>query len=802
MPRIIERHRVPLGPQYTLIYQRSAERMPLEVTCSFRLGYADGQPGEVYALFKAFQNQYSSAWRPRLILTPDWARLHFIASPEYRRELDEHWLQLLDLNAALTPLEPLRQGLLQEQRWHQDALPQLLQQRLQQLAFAGSAYDRPPLGNPDILQHWNQEDLMSTYEQYFTVAPLYLRIQDHQPLHQVLERLRPLLQRKQHSLTLPEALPLQQPQLREEHLALPTEGVWLYAGLALPGRDHPHWILGPVLRAWLAQAWSDRPASLQLRCLESQWLPWQRASLLQLCLHSHQAAELASHKQALIEWLASLRQHYLTPRRLKAALESVLQESASENTPLFVAVDEMLSGWGHGRQRLQQLNLESFQHLLDHYLNAEHLVLLSACSPHVPLRQLPDYRKSLSRLGLAPTVKASGAATAYYQDLQRLHLGPEQSAWLIPQAPVERLHIGLWFASGAAHDRVPGSTWAVLQHLRQRFLQHHAVRGKGAWKPELSWHSEVQAEACFFQWQVRPQEWPQALQLLQEILQDLHWPQREFESFRQHAQTALLARALHPEYQAQEQFMASGFPNHPYALPVAGNVISQRQWQPLVLEQRWRELRQQCAVQPLLLGKIPVTLRAEALQSVLSSTLNAPLSSSDLPGVRTRRGEITCKSFQLHGFRLEGQVFPSALPLEQMLPQQLAAQWLEDRTRTRQGLPLNHAQQFFSQAWCFYFWGLYDKQARESWLAASYQPDTSLSGLKARFLAERKVRLQQASCLWSELVRWLSLGGTPGAFFDQERHLLGLPQDELAQSLNVFQKPQDWLQIVFQTENN
>lgn len=801
MPRIIERHRVPLGPQYTLIYQRSAERQPLEVSCSFRLGYADGQPGEVYALFKAFQNQYSSAWRPRLTLTPDWARLHFIASPEYRRELDDHWLQLLDLSAALTPLEPLRQGLLQEQRWHHDALPRRLQQLLQQLAFAGSAYDRPPLGEATTLQHWNQEDLMSTYEQLLSAAPLYLCIQDHQPLHQVLERLRPLLQRQQQVSTLPAALPLRQSQLREEHLALPTEGAWLYAGLALPGRDHPHWIVGPLLRAWLAQAWADRPASNHLHCLESQWMPWQRASLLQLCLHSHQASELASHKQALIEWLASLRQHYLTPRRLKAALESVLQESQSEETPLFVAVDEMLSGWGHGRQRLQQLTLEGFQHLLEQYLNAEHLVLLSACAPHVPLRQLPDYRKSLPKLGLAPSEKSAQAGSSYYTDLQRLHLGPEQSAWVIPQTPADGLQIGLWFASGSAHERVAGSTWAVLQRLRQSLLQQYAVRGKGAWKPELSWHSDVQAECSFFQWQVHPQEWPQALQLLQDLLQDLQWPQREFETFRLHAQTTLLARALHPEYLAQEQFMASGFPNHPYALPALGTPISQRQWQPLLLAQRWQAMRQG-PVQPLLLGKVPSELRAEALQDALEACRPSAEAPASLPAVRTRRGEIVLKSFQLNGFRLEGQVLSSPLPLEQMLALQLAAQWLEDRTRTRQGLPLNHALQFFSQAWTFCFWGLYDKQLRENWLAASQQPDSSLGGLKPRFLAERKLKLQHSGSRWSELVRWLQLGGTPGAFMDQERHLLALPQDALAESLNWFQNTQDWLQIVFQTENN
>jgi hypothetical protein len=37
---------------------------------------------------------------------------------------------------------------------------------------------------------------------------------------------------------------------------------------------------------------------------------------------------------------------------------------------------------------------------------------------------------------------------------------------------------------------------------------------------------------------------------------------------------------------------------------------------------------------------------------------------------------------------------------------------------------------------------------------------------------------------------------------DQERHLLALPQEELAESLSWFQNTQDWLQIVFQTENN
>jgi len=805
MPQILERHRVPLGPQFTLIYHRlRSERSPVEVTCSFRLGYANGTPGQIYALMKAFQAQYPNAWRPRLTLTPDWSQLHFVAATDYRRELDEQWLRLFELESALTPLEPLLHGLLQEQRWHQESAQHLLNQSFQQLAFAGSAYDRQPLGQPEELSHLGQTELLEAYETHLQGAAAWIQISDHQPLHLVLERLRPLLQKSQVSHPTPPALPLRSQGLRESRLNLSSEGGWLYAGLTLPGLDQPQWIYGPLLQAWLEQVWQEAPATPELHLLAADWQAWQRASLLCLRLHTHQPQELHSHKQALIHWLAGLRQHYLTSRRMKQAVAQCVQRSQASPQPLYVSADERLSGWGHCRQRWQQVTLAAFQQAVEHYLNADHLLLQVACPEQVNLRHLPDYRKDLHLLGFAPAASAPVAPLRKYQELQRLHLGPEHTAWVVPIHGLSQLELGLWFASGAAQDPVPGLSSALMQLLQQRFsVLLEQQDGKGAWRGTQTWLSGVQPDACFFKWAVSIAELPQALQLLNALLQDLPLEAPTFQAFRQARQTELLSQELEIWFRAQTQFARSGFANHPYGQPLQGDYLSLRQWNPSLLQARWRELRQQGVSQPLLLGAVPATLQAEQLAAALTGLLPAQHLPQPLPPVRTRRGEIIVKTSHLGGFRFEGQVLPEPLPLEQQMAVQVAAQWLQDRTRSRLGLPLQHQLQFLRGAWSFAFSGLYTKAERQHWLQAGLKLDTPLNTFKQRLQADLRLRQQQSQVLWPELIHWLSLGGSPGAFLDRERELLALSAEQLEQSLlSLFTHEQDWLQIVFQPADN
>lgn len=809
MPKIIEHHRVPLGPQFTLIYQRQeSQRSPLSVDCSFRMGYADGDPGQIYALMKAFQGQYAPAWRPRLTLTPDWSQLSFQAAPEYRRALDEQWLQLFELESALTELEPLKNGLLQEQRLLQESMARRLDQSFQSFAFAGTAYGRPPLGLPEQLAELGQEDLLDAYLQLFTNAQVYLRIRDHQPLPQVLDRIRPLLSRQSTEIYRPEPL-LEHSDTqtlltgpREQSLRLKVEGSWLDLGFVLPGMDNPNWIYGPLLKAWLEDVWRTEAPSDQLQLVEARWQPWQRASLLSFRMHSHQVTEIQELKLRLVRWLVQARQGYLTSRRLKQAIQQAAQVWSEDRPPLYAQIDEWLEGWGHGRARLLQVSQNAFQQAVNRYLNADAWVLQEVYSPAASVRQYPEHLKEMGLLGVAPRPKTAAgvpAGSTRYSEIQRLHLSPNWSMWVVPQAGAAHLEIGVWFASGSAGDIVPGTSRLLMELLGQRFGQLLELNeDKGALRQQQSWQTGVTRDFCFFRWATGWSELPQALKILHGLLQDLPLDHQTLTQLKSRWQAKLQYCQLDPAWRAAEQFALSGFANHPYAFGSDGTYLSLQQMGLETFRQRWRELRQSALTNPLLMGNVPSFLDADMIAPAFDAILASTGAVSALPPAKVRRGEIAA-SAEPKGYRLEGQIFTGPLALDQHGLLALSLQWMQDQLRSQYALPLEVRCETLSQAWYFAFAGLYGKDERQRWLQDARQISEPLDMLKQRLIADRRSRHQNPGHHWQELVCWLNLGGSPASFGEREHQILTLRREDVEAFItHTLTRDNDWLQVVFQ----
>lgn len=799
MSRILEHHRVPLGPQITLLYQRlDSARTPLSVDCCFRLGFADGKPGQIYALMKTFQGQYAPAWRPVLTLTPDWTQLSFRACPEYRRALDEQWLQLFELESTLTELEPLRQGLLQEQFLMQESPLQALKWRFIRFAFESTRYDRQPMGQAEDLASLEQDDLLEAYLNLFARSQVFIRIRDHQPLHQVIERLRPLLARQSSELYRPQALVQELNGPREQALQLRLEGAWLTLGFVLPGMDQANWIYGPLLKAWLQDIWNSERPSEQLQLLEMDWLPWQQASLLILRMHTDLVDQVQELKGALIQWLVQARQGYLTSRRLRSAVQQAAQTWQTEETSLYTQLDELQDGWGHGRQRLHQLSLKAFQQAVSHYLVADHWVLQEACSDLSRIKHYDDHRKDMALLGFAPP-RAKAQPPGRYQETARLYLGPEWTAWVCPQVGLKHLELGVWFASGSAGDTVPGTSWLLMQSLGQRFAELLEQQDeRGALRQIQSWHTEVSRDFCFFKWACPLAETTQALKLLQNLLQDLPLDRLSLQALKQKHQARLQSRFLDPASRAAEQFALSGFANHPYAFAIQGSYTSLQQLGLTHLQQRWRELRQSALAQPLLLGCVPSSLTADLIRPAFEGIQESLQPVLALPELRVRRGEIQLLA-EPKAYRLEGQIFAEALPLEQIGLLQLGLLWIQDQLRSRYGIPLQVESEVLKQAWYFSLTGIYSKSDRQQWLRDLRHLSEPLDMLKQRLMADWRLGQQQSSRCWSELVHWLNLGGSPAAFYEREARLLAVQREQLESFLvTTLTRDQDWLQIVFQ----
>lgn len=796
--KLIEHHRVPLGPQITLLYQRQeSSRAPVAIDCCFRLGYADGEPGQVYALMKAFQGQYAPAWRPSLTLTPDWSQLSFQASPEYRRQLDEQWLQLFELEAALIDLEPLKNGLLQEQQLVQNAADRALALSFQRLAFAGTVYDRHPLGQPGDLDRLGQEELLDAYLQLFSRTQVYLRLRDSLPLPQVLDRIRPLIGRQRSDLYKSAPLVQDLSGPREQVIQLKTEGAWIDLGFVLPGMDQSGWIYGPLFKAWLTDVWQAESPSPHLQLLELDWLAWQKASLLVFRLHTAQVAELPEHKLRLLQWLAQARQGYLTSRRLKTAVQLAGQAWNAEEPPRWAQIDELLEGWGHGRQRLGGISLPGLQQAFGRWLNADHWVLQEAYSPLAHVRTQPDHRKEMAQLGFAPRPKAT-VPPSRLQETQRLHLEADFSAWLIPQPGWQQLELGVWFASGSAGENIPGSTALLMELLGQRFYQlWQQQEEKGALRTTSSWQTGVFRDSCFFRWAAPWGEWSQALKLLTGLLQELPLEPANLQKLKQSWQARLQRDLLDPARRAREQFTLSGFANHPYAWPIQGSYESIQKIGPDSLRQRWNELRRREGVNPVLLGQIPAQMGPEPLAAAFAALNPQPVAGA-LAEPRIRRGEIQAVA-EPRGYRFEGQLFHHGLPLDQLPYLQLGLRWLENQMRSDCGIPIAAEYALMKQGWYFAFAGLYTKAERQDWLSRSLHVYEALDVLKQRLIAELRARAQQSSSCWRDLVHWLSLGGTPGAFADREHQLLAVPREDVEAFIaQLLSKDNEWLQVVFQ----
>lgn len=800
--QITERHRIPLNDRFTLLYQRQAlERAPLELHCWFELGYAEGAVGEVYALMKAFQSQYSPAWRPTLTLTPDWACFHFKASASYRQSWDQQWLQLFQLESALTDLQPLLAGLKQEQRYYQETLSRKLQFSFQQLAFGNTAYARTPLGQASDLDALDQEDLLDGWQRLQS-RRVYLVLSDSQALPQVLDRLKPLLNLEQTNMETPAALevPL---GLREHKINLAVEGVWLDLGLVLPGMNQSPWIYGPVMAQWLSSIWQESPPDPDLFLLEARCSPWQAASLLSLRMHTHQSQSLQAIKVKLLHWLAQARQNYLTSHRLQQAAQAVIQESLRPPMPLYTEIDTLLNGWGNYRQRLQTPSLSAFQQLVNTSLTLDHLVLQEAYSPQIMPRKQPDHHKYLSELGYAaPPANKPAQTPPAYRDIQRLHLCDDWHLWLIPHREIPHLEIGLWFNSGAASEGLSGCTALLMQVLEQRFyhlLEQQA--GKGSLKYQASWQSGVSADACFFKWSVAWAQLPQALRILHDLLLDLPIENERFRQDKQRAQHQDLQAMLDLPLRAEQQFFKSGFANHPYGQAITGDYLSLQQIQPARLQQRWKDLRQSHLAQPLLVGEIPEFLNADILLPVFSGIVQTQgLSASPLPEVKTRRGEVSLNSDELSGFRFEGRLHGQPFDPLEALNQELVLLWLQESVRQNSSMPFQARLHLYKQAWAFSFSGIYSRPERQNWLDQPLPGSDALQRLKQRLGAEYQQRVDDSSQFWPLLVRYLSMGKQPGTVFEINPHILTLATPDLQAIFNRLQQDQEWLQVVLQPQ--
>ncbi|PIQ29259.1 hypothetical protein COW36_17255 [bacterium (Candidatus Blackallbacteria) CG17_big_fil_post_rev_8_21_14_2_50_48_46] len=801
---IQERHRIPLNDQIVLLYNRTEPGAGLEACYAFPVGYAQGEPGVWHALFRVLQQQLPEGWYSGLESTPDWTFFKLRAMPE-ARDVFYNLLQLISM-AEVNPedWQNVRPLLLQEARFEQANAENHFENIFFQLAWPQTGYARPEIASAEVFEGLAAEDLQAAAEQLFTSGKVYLRLSDSLPLPRVLQALDALLELPESAVEPLEPWALNSTEAVQELLEYAVPGGWVWQGFRVPGLLSEGWMHGLVLKHWFEQVKLLEGLPEGVDFLECRWQPWMQGSLLYLVYHIPQAAELEQAKFHVMEWLLQAREGYLTPRRLRKAIQAChsdwLQSLQSDfQGSLALRIEEFLHGSARFKTRLQAVSLESLQGFWRQYLQADNLITLEIMHESTRKQRSRSYREHFPSLGYRPSLPSKSAKPlAKLATAQKVDLGQGCFARLVPLPQTSSLCLGAWFDRGSRHERMSGAISLLFSLLAQRFerlLQQQDSSGAYLSGHTLHWH--VDRDFSGFYWLAPAHEYRQALLLFRQLLEPFT-PER---SVFDRAKHQLLATTLHDQFSlahaAKERFFQSGFGNHPYARSPQGDYYALQALSPEDIQQAWQDLFASSSFQPLLAGALPQELAEGLLPELFCRSLNPEL--AELPPERSlllRRGEIQMQTSTPLPLRLEGRIFAEPLPLGEQAPLVLLASWL-NQSLERQYPGLGRFQmEWLQKAWLFY---LLVPDTPESYLWRTQLSETHLEAfeiLRQSAVFEVRRRKQDLHQLWPALARWEALGLGATSFLDLDRELLILRPHQVEDSLQRwFGERNEWLQI-------
>jgi predicted Zn-dependent peptidase len=803
-----ERYRIPLHDSVTLSYQRVMVGQPLEARYFFPVGYADGPEGLWHTLFRILQQHLPAGWHSELVQTPDWTLLSLRALSDTREtfyqilaewmqpRLDmqgwSQWLPLLQQEAALFHGQP-------ENRFESAFF---------KLAWPETGYARPALVRPEALAALTPEQLQEAANGLSAQAGAYLQLRDSLPVAQVLRRLDGLMPSTQPVALAREPWPLPESEALHQTLEFPVAGGWVWQGFRVPGLLEDSWVHGLILQQWLEQVQLLVGLPESVDVLQCRWKPWMQGSLFYLVYHVSQAAELEKAKFQMLEWLLQAQAGYLTPRRLRKAIQSChtawWQAVQHEGSPaLALVLDEAQHGSTYFKQRLQRVSLESLQAFWRQYLQADNLITLEILHESVRKQRHASYREHFPQLGYRQVVAVRH--TRPPQKLQvpaKVELGQGAFARLYPVAQTSSLALGAWFAQGSRNEGLPGVTSLLLALLAQQFdrllQQQSDASGARLASHTLRWH--VDRDFSCFYWLAPLAEYRQALLLFRQLLEPLMPDRQSFERCRRQ----LLASGLHRQFsllrEASQRFYQSGFGKHAYARDPLGAYYALQALAPEDLQRSWEMLFLTDRFQPLFAGALPEDL-GDLLPEVLAraSLLELPAPEPER-SLLLRRGEIQMQISTPLPLRLEGRIFPEPLPLAEMPALSLIQSWLKQLLGQRHPGLGTFQMEWLQQAWLFY---LLLPDTHESWLWRNALPELDLSAFEAQrqsAIAQLRAHKSDLSALWPAMARWEALGAGAGALLDLDRELLVLQPEQVRAALQRwFGERHEWLQIKIHT---
>lgn len=804
-----ERHRIPLNEQCILLYHRNPLATILEATFAFPVGYARGKEGVWHAFFRLLQRQLPTGWQSHIECTPDWRFFSFQATPENRERFYEVLQSFNQMEPNLVPWPDLQKALIQEAQFEQGKPENHFESVFFQLAYPGTEYARPPLPGPETFAQLSAADILQASQTLFSQGKVYLKLCDPQPLPKALQELGSLLDMPDTPGPIFAPLPLHNQEVIQETLEYPVQGGWVWQGFRVPGLLSESWIHGWVLQHWLEQVLLLEGLPAGIDALECRWQPWFQGGLLYVVYHVAQAADLEKAKYHFLEWLLQAREGYLTPRRLRKAIHSChsewLQTLQQEHAPnLVLRLEEFLHGSSRFKNRLQNVSQDSLKSFWRQYLHADNLVTLEILHTAARKQRYRSYKEHFPALGYRPTLSPAPSRPAVrLTAAQKVDLGQGSFARLLPLQHSNALCLGAWFDQGSRHERLPGATALLFSLLAQRFdrlLQQQDSSGAYLSTHTLHWH--VDRDFSGFYWLAPANEYRQALLLFRQLLDPAPPERIVFDRCKHQLLAQAMSQQLSLEKEAEARFYQSGFGNHAYARPPAGDYFSLQALAPEDIQQVWEDLFGSTGFHPLLTGALPQELAEGLLPELFSRPIGLEHSPETVEKpLLLRRGEIQMACATPLPVRLEGRIFAEPVPASESANLVLLESWLK-QTLEQSHPGLGHFQMaWFDKAWLYQL-RLPDTPESYQWrtqLHASPIPDFDIHVQNAAFgLRQLKNDLLQ---LWPHLARWEALGLGASRLLDLDKALLVLRPSEVQESLaRWFGDRNEWLQIRLKAE--
>ncbi|MGE3728443.1 MAG: hypothetical protein AB7I41_23030 [Candidatus Sericytochromatia bacterium] len=804
-----ERHRIPLNEQLVLLYHRTPSVAGLEATYAFPVGYAKGSEGLWHAFFRLLQRQLPPGWASHFQSTPDWTFFSLQAMPENRETFYEILQKFNQQEPNLVPWPELQQVLIQEAQFEQAKPEQTFESAFFQLAYPQTPYARSPLASAETFAQLSAAELLQASQTLFGQGTIYLKLNDSLPLPKALQLLEALLEPVELLQPPQQAFVLNSNEAVQETLEFNVPGGWVWQGFRVPGLLSEGWVHGLVLQHWLEQVLLLEGLPTGIDALECRWTPWMQGGLLYLVYHVAQAADLEKAKYHLMEWLLQAREGYLTPRRLRKAIHSCHSEwlqalqNERELSPVL-RIEECLHGSSRFKHRLQNVSQDSLKSFWRQHLQADNLVTLEILHASARKQRYSSYREHFPALGYRPTVIPSPTRqVSRLNTAQKVDLGQGSYAQLLPVNQSQSLCLGAWFDQGSRHERMPGATALLFSLLAQRFdrlLQQQDASGAFLATHTLQWH--VDRDFSGFYWHAPANEYRQALLLFRQLLDPMPPERAVFDRCKHQLLAQAMSQQLSLQREAEARFFQSGFGNHVYARPPAGDYFSLQALSPEDIQQTWQDLFGSTGFHPLLTGALP----RELAEGLLPELFNRPISlEHTLPQpekpLLLRRGEIQMACATPLPLRLEGRIFAESLPNSEKASLVLIESWLKQSLGQKHPGLGQFKMAWFEKAW-LYMLMLPDTPETYLWrtqLSETLVPEFEIQLQNAAFgVRQLKNDLLQ---LWPRLARWEALGMGASSLLDLDKELLVLKPDQVQASLSQwFGERNEWLQIRLKAE--